>query len=262
MIKRELTFLLALWKANILSAMEYRAAFISQMLGMMLNNLVYFMFWVIFFNRFGSLGGWQLQDMFLLFGIVAGGIGLAVFLFGNITQLSTVISSGRLDYFLSLPRPVLIHTLASRISGSSLGDFTYGIISFLFVKDFTSSTVLRFSLGLIASGLIFMSFLVIVHSLSFWIGNASMLGAQAMNAIITFSLYPITLFDGTAKLLLLTVLPAAFVGAIPVEFVRSFSWGNLFLLVGVSIGLTILSTAVFYRGLKNYESGSAIQVQL
>ena len=106
-LRRELTFLLALWKANLLAAMEYRAAFLSQVIGMILNNGIYFIFWVIFFDRFQEVRGWSLDEMFLLFGIVASGFGLGVYLFGNVTLLADVIASGRLDYYLSLPRPAL-----------------------------------------------------------------------------------------------------------------------------------------------------------
>jgi ABC-2 type transport system permease protein len=262
LIRRELTFLTALWKANILAAMEYRAAFLSQVFGMMLNNAVYFIFWMIFFERFESVRGWELSDMFLLFGVVAGGFGLAMFLFGNIGLLSEIISGGRLDYFLSLPRPVLLHVLASRMSGSSFGDFIYGIFSFFLAGQFSIDAVGRFIFGLLVSAIIFIAFLVIVHSLAFWLGSANMIARQATNAIITFSLYPITLFDGTAKLVLLTILPAAFVGAIPVEFVRSFSWQTLIQLSGAALILFSLSLIIFHRGLRRYVSGSAIQVQL
>ncbi|MEK6221511.1 MAG: ABC-2 family transporter protein [Chloroflexota bacterium] len=262
MLKRELKFLFALWQANLLAAMEYRVAFISQMLGMMLNNVVYFMYWVVFFDRFNTVNGWVLSDMLLLFGIVASGVGLGVVLFGNVTMLSEVISGGRLDYYLSLPRPVLIHVLASRSSGSGYGDFLYGLISFFFAGQLDPGSFVRFIFGVIISMTIFVSFLVIAHSLAFWVGNASMIGQQAMNAIITFSIYPITLFDGTAKLILLTIIPAAFVGAIPAEFVRAFSWGNLFQLLFAAAGLLGLSILIFSSGLKRYESGSAIQVRL
>ena len=53
-------FLLALWKANILSTMEYRAAFITQVVGMMLNDGFYFLFWVIFFGRFEEINSWEI----------------------------------------------------------------------------------------------------------------------------------------------------------------------------------------------------------
>ncbi len=104
--------------------------------------------------------------------------------------------------------------------------------------------------------------MVIVQSLAFWSGSATLLTSSAVNAIITFAIYPITLFDGTAKLLLFTLIPAAFVGALPAQFVRNFEWSSLGqLLLGalLFLGLAIL---VFYRGLHRYESGSAIQVRM
>ena len=49
---KELKFLLAIWKANLLSAMEYRVAFLSQAIGMVINDFMYFVIWIIFFDRF------------------------------------------------------------------------------------------------------------------------------------------------------------------------------------------------------------------
>lgn len=181
-IKRELSFLLVLWKTNLLSAMEYRASFLSQMLGMMLNNAVYFIFWVIFFDRFKNINGWGIKDMFLMYGVVAGGIGFVVMFFGNAHQLSTIISGGRLDYYLSLPRPVLLHAVASRMVPSGAGDFAYGILSFIVAGNLSLDSIGRFILGLLLSATIFASFMILVNSLAFWIGNANMIARQAMNA--------------------------------------------------------------------------------
>ena len=121
-VQRELKFLLAVWKANLQSAMEYRTAFIAQILGMMLNDAFYFVFWIIFFDQFKEVRGWVLSDMFLVFGITATSFGLTAIFFGNTFHLSSIITAGRLDYYLALPRPVLLHTLASRSIANCLGD--------------------------------------------------------------------------------------------------------------------------------------------
>jgi ABC-2 type transport system permease protein len=261
-MRRELIFLLALWKANLLAAMEYRVPFISQIIGMMLNNAIYFIFWVIFFDRFKEIRGWDLTEMFLLFGIVATGFGLGVYLFGNVVQLTEVITSGRLDYYLSLPRPVLLHVLASSSIPSGLGDLLYGLLSFGLAGQYTPGAIFRFGLGSLLAMVVLLSFLILVQSLAFWLGNTALLSQHADNAILTFSLYPITLFDGTAKFILFTLIPAAFVGAVPAEFVRTFNWVTLAQLLGgalVFLGLAILA---FQQGLRRYESGSAIQIQV
>ncbi len=258
---KELRFLIALWKANILAAMEYRVSFITQAIGMMLNNGVYFIFWVLFFDRFKEIRGWGLHEMFILFGLVASGFGLGVFLFGNALNLADVIAQGQLDYFLSLPRPVLLHTLASRSQTSGIGDFTYGFISFFVAGPFTPGSLARFCLGVFLSMVIFLSFLVLVQSLAFWMGNAQLVSANATNAIITFAIYPINLFEGSGRFLLFTVIPAALVGALPAGMVFQFTWVNFLKLLLAAIIFLGLASAAFYTGLRRYESGSAIQTR-
>ena len=258
----QLRFLGALWKANLLAAMEYRGAFLSQVLGMALNNAIYFTFWILFFERFPAVRGWGVHEMLVLFGVAAGGFGLAVYLFGNALRLADLIAGGRLDYYLSLPRPVLLHALASRSLASGLGDFLYGCLSFAMSGPDSAAEVLRFLLGVVFAMVVFLGFMVLVQSLAFWMGNASLVGSQAMNAVISFALYPLELFDGTAKLVLFTVLPAAFMGAVPAQFVRAFTWQGLAELSGAALVFLLLALVVFHWGLRRYESGSAIQIEV
>lgn len=261
-MRRHLQLLFALWKANLQSAMEYRAAFITQVVFMMLNNLAYFMFWALYFDKFKQVRGWTLQDMLLLFGIAATSWGIAAYFFGNFTTLSEIIAQGRLDYYLSLPRPVLLHTLASRSIGSGMGDLIYGLGSYLLSGYLSPDGFLRYLIGVFAGVAIFIAFLTIVQSLSFWLGNTTAISQLALNALLTFSLYPRSLFDGAAKLILLTVLPAALIGSVPAEFVKVFSWPVLLQILGSSAILLALSVWIFYRGLKRYESGSGMQVEI
>jgi ABC-2 type transport system permease protein len=255
-------FLIALWQANLQAAMEFRAAFFMQVLFMMVNNGVYFLFWVLYFDRFNEVRGWTVNEMMLLFGIAASAWGIGSYFFGNFVTLSEVIVQGRLDYYLSLPRPVLLHVLASRSVGSGLGDLIYGIGSFILSGYLTPGGFLRYLIGVFAGVCIFIAFLVIVQSLSFWLGNAVALSQFALNALLTFSLYPSLLFDTTTKFVLLTLLPAALIGTVPTEFVREFSWQGLFELTAGAAAFLWISIHVFRLGLKRYESGSAIQVEV
>jgi len=261
---RELKFLIAVWKANLQSALEFRASFIMNILFMMFNNGFYFIFWVIFFDRFKEVRGWVLNDMFLVFGVVATSFGLVAFLFGNAFNLSEVIAGGRLDYYLSLPRPVLLHTIASRSISSGLGDLTYGLISFLLSGFFTWDGLGRYCVGVILSSIVLLSFMIIVHSLTFWMGDAGALSHLLMNALLTFALYPISLFDGPAKFVLFTIIPAALMGSMPVSLIRSLGgWSqNLGGLLLGAVGLLGLAILIFHLGLRRYESGSAIQVEV
>ncbi len=259
---REFRFLLSLWKTNLAAAMEYRAAFISQSVGMILNDAVYFVVWIIFFDRFPSIRGWQLTDMFIVFGISASAFGLAGLLFGNAFNLGDIIVKGRLDYYLSLPRPTLLHVLASRVVPSSFGDFLYGFISFFASGQFSIVGLGRFIVGIAMATTVFVAFLVLIQSLAFWLGTGGVFTNMALNAMITFAIYPITLFNQTAKVILFLVVPAAFMGAVPAGFVKSFSWSILGLMIIAAAGFLTLAILVFHVGLRRYESGSAIQTEV
>ena len=259
---KEIKFLTALWKVNLASAMEYRVAFISQSFGMILNDGVYFLVWILFFDRFKDIRGWQLTDMFMVFGVSAGAFGLAGMLFGNAFNLSEIIVNGRLDYYLSLPKPTLLHVLASRTVPSGFGDFLYGFMSYFASGQFSPSGLSRFILALFLATVVFISFLIIVQSLTFWLGTGDTLTGIATNAMITFALYPITLFNNGAKLILFFVIPAAFMGAVPAGLVHNFSWSLLAQMCLAAIGFLAFALLIFHLGLRLYESGSAIQVEV
>jgi ABC-2 type transport system permease protein len=257
-----LRFLLAIWKANLQSVMEYRAAFLTQVIGMMLNNLIYFAIWIVFFDRFKDVRGWGINDMYVTFGVLASSFGLVSLLFGNSFMLGEIINNGRLDYYLSLPRPVLLHAVASRMISSGMGDFTYGFISYALSGQFTWDGLLRFILAILLAAVVFASFLILINSLAFWMGIVSSFTNLMVNAMITFGIYPYSLFDNYAKLILFTIVPAALMGAVPAEFIARFTWLTLAeLLLGALVFLG-LAVTVFRLGLKRYESGSAIQVEV
>jgi ABC-2 type transport system permease protein len=261
-LKSEGLFLIELWKTNLSSAMEYRASFISQVIGMIINDGIYFVFWLLFFDRFKIVRGWGMGDMVLLFSIITTGYGLAFVGFGNAMNLAELIAQGRLDYYLALPRDVLLHVLASRSILSAWGDLTFGLLAYLFTGRFTLPEITLWLLASLCSSAVLVSSFAIFGCLSFWLGNATQLAIQANNAILTLALYPRDIFEGAVRFIMLTILPAAFVGAIPLDVVRKMDWTALLGLMAFAIGLTLFMRIVFYAGLRRYESGSALNVNV
>lgn len=259
---KEFKFLLAVWKTNLQSAMEYRASFLTQTIGMMLNNFMYFAIWIIFFQQFKDVRGWGISDMYVTYGVLASAFGFMCLLFGNAFNLAEIINKGRLDYYLSLPRPVLLHTVSSRMISSGMGDFSYGFLSYAFSGTFTWDGLFRFTLAVFLAGIIFTAFFILLQSFAFWFGMIANFVGLAFNALLTFGIYPTTLFDNYAKLILFTLIPAALVGAVPAEFVSGATWQSLVQLLLGAIVFLVLAITLFNAGLKRYESGSAIQVEV
>jgi ABC-2 type transport system permease protein len=244
-----------------MSAMAYRGAFLMQVVGMILNNSMLLFFWWILFTRLPTLQGWTMSQVMVLYALVAFGFGAANIVCGNAFLVARSIVRGELDYYLSLPADPLVHLLVSRMSLSAWGDLLFGLGVFLIADPaWLRHLPLFLLLGLLA-GLVFVAFSVLVGSLAFWVGNADNLAAQAINALITFGIYPLEIFPGTVQWLLYTLIPAAFIGSMPAALLTEFDAGRLALLLAVTAGLVLLARTVFQWGLRRYESGNLVVVR-
>ncbi len=246
---------------NLMSAMAYRGAFLLQVVGMILNNSMLLFFWWVLFSRLPTLQGWTLGQVMVLYALVAFGFGLANIVCGNAFLVARTIVRGELDYYLALPADPLVHLLVSRMSLSAWGDLLFGLGVFVIADPaWWRHLPLFLLLGLLA-GLVFVAFSVLVGSLAFWVGNADNLASQAINALITFGIYPIEIFPGAVQWLLYTLIPAAFIGSMPAALLSEFDWVRLALLVAASTGLVLLARLVFQWGLRRYESGNLVIVR-
>ena len=249
-------------KLNIASNMEYRASFLTQAVGMFLNNGIYFIFWLIFFDRFTELKGYRINEIFLLFAVVTFGFGLAFTTAGNTRNLSSFIAQGRLDYYLTLPRPVLPHVLFSRMDIFAMGDFSFGIMAYMFTGRFDVVSIALFLVVSCLVAMIFVSVFTIFGCLAFFIGNANEISFNLSMSMVTFSMYPNGIFQGFVRVILYTLIPAAFVGAVPVEIVDTSNMQLLLILGSVALFSSLLAGTIFQFGLRRYESGSAINVNM
>jgi ABC-2 type transport system permease protein len=253
-----LKFLAAMMRTGFASAIEYRASFFTQVFGMMINDSLWVSFWMLYFQRFPVLNGWGREDLFVLWAIITFSFGIAFGLFAQALRLSELIVQGQLDYYLALPKNVLLHILVGQIRPANLGDLLFGpILLFLFV-DMTPEKWLWFLVGGILGGLVYLAFFVLAGSLAFYLGSSEGLSSGIGNALIHFSTYPTRIFDGWTRVVLFTVIPAGFIAEVPVDMVRRFQWGDLALLLVGSAAFSSAAWFVFHKGLKRYESGNLI----
>ena len=246
---------------NLMSAMAYRGAFLLQVLGMMLNNTMLLFFWWVLFTRLPTLRGWNLTQVITLYGVVAFGFGAANVVCGNALQVARIIVRGDLDYYLALPADPLVHLLVSRMSLPAWGDMLFGLLVFLLAAPGRWTLLPLFLLLGLMAALIFVAFSVLVGSLAFWVGNADNLATQAINSMITFSLYPTEIFPGAVQWLLYTLIPAAMVGSMPAGLLSDFSWQRMAILLAFTAGMVLIARLVFRLGLKRYESGNLVTVR-
>jgi ABC-2 type transport system permease protein len=228
---------------------------------MMLNNLMLLFFWKMLFTNFPALNGWVFLDVVTLYAVVAAGFGLTGIIFGNAGNVARIIASGDLDYYLALPADPLLHLLVSHMSMTDWGDLFFGVLLYLIAVPLAWQRLPLF-LGLtILVSTIFVGFSVIVGSLTFWMGRADQLAERLRLSLLNFSLYPIDIFPGVARLLLYTLIPSAFVGSVPAQLLRTFDAGWFLRLIACALIISLSARWIFYRGLRRYESGNLVTVR-
>jgi len=253
-----LRFVLAYLRLNLSAAVEYRAAFLAQALGMMLNDLVFIIFWGLYFARFPSVGGWGIQDVALLWAVAATSIGLSAALLGNCTRIASIVVQGQLDYYLSLPKDTLLHVLVSRSGMAGWGDVGFGLLAYAVFGRLDVPTIGLYAALVLASMLTFVAFGVLAGSLGFWIGSAEATAFQAQQATINFSLYPGSIFTGWIRVLTFTLVPAGFISHVPVELLRTFEPWRMAAVLGFTVLSVVLALFIFRLGLRHYESGNLV----
>jgi ABC-2 type transport system permease protein len=248
-------------RLNMRAQLEYRGAFVSQVAAMFVNDCVWVVFWALFFTRFPVLRGWDVADVITVWAVAAAGFGLAHALYGNVLALATIIAKGEIDVWMLYPRALLPHMLLGKMNATAWGDALFGFVVYVAFVRPDAPRLALFVLLAVASGAVFVGFGILSGSIGFYLGNSATLTEQWRFAMLTFSTYPATLFQGGVKLLLYTAIPAFFVNLYPVEALRSLSLADAGLAVLGAIGTVAVGTAVFYHGLRRYESGNLLAMR-
>ncbi len=194
----------------------------------------------------------------MLWAISSTSYGICFVLFGNVNNITRMIMNGELDTYLLQPKDPLVNMVCSKTILSALGDALYGVILFFIINGFNVQRFLLFLLFCITGALIIASILVTIHALSFYSGNTEGFAQMVMEFIISFSIYPEGIYNNALKTILYTVLPVAFIVYVPARVLAQFSMVHLASIFGVAVLWIIIAYAVFYRGLKRYESGNLI----
>lgn len=237
-------------------AAAQRSAFWTQVGAMVVNDVVWVAFWLLFFSEVGSVRGWDTGRVLLLLAVLTTSAGLVLGLFSNARRLPTLVEDGSLDEVLALPVTPLPHLLVRRVDVVNLGDVVFGVVLFLVAGDPTPRRALIFVAGVLASALLLTGFLVLVGCLTF-LGTHRRVSDLGLEAVLLLSSYPADVFTGATKALLYSAIPAAFVSAVPARLIDDFDLGDAGLLVLVAVVFAVLGWVAFTLGLRRYSSGSA-----
>ncbi len=201
----------------------YRLSFVLDALGSAFITLSEFAAFVLVLPRFGTLSGWTLGEVALLYGLAELAFVVMDLLFGGFDapNLSQHVRSGSFNTFLLRPAPLRLQVFASdfalrRVMRLVLaaGILAYGVTASEAVWTPDAALLLTGSvLGMVA---FFGGLFVIGGTLTFWTVES----VEAMNVLTyggrTLISYPMDIYGQLLRKTFTYLLPAAFLSYFPV----------------------------------------------
>ena len=229
-----------------------RANFWLQLGGMGLNNGFVLLMWFLFFAGFRSVGGWRMDDVALMIGILASTVGVAGVFAGGYRDMAAAILRDEVAALLTQPRAVLPRLLASESIASAWGDVITGAVLLVSFAALRWRDLPALAFALLGSLAVFLATGVLFASLAFWVRDARSFARDVVDFIVLLSSYPGSIYSGAMKFVVYTFVPAGFVVLVPVGFLREPGVAGALTLGGAALAYTMLALGTFSLGLRRY----------
>ena len=225
-LRHHLRLYVLLLGAQARSQLTYPLSFGLDALAALLLTLTEFAAFVLVLPRFGSLGGWTLGEVALLYGLAELAFVLMDLAFGGFDapNLSAHIRTGTFDRFLLRPVNLTLQVFGSdfalrRLTRVLLGAVILGLGVTLAGVDWSTPRVLLLVLSGLGIFLFFGGLFVIGGTLTFWTVES----VEIMNVVTyggrTLISYPMSIYAEWLRKLFTFVLPAAFLTYFPALFI-------------------------------------------
>lgn len=262
-MKKHLKIMACYFRLNLSSALEYRSSFLIQTLGMALNNSAFIFFWWVAFGQLGQeIAGYSFQDVMFIWAGTSAAFGFSDIVFGNTRSLSRLIITGELDTFLLQPCNTLVNVIFAKTNLSAYGDLLYGFILMGLMHGTNGVAWGWFLVVMVVGGLLMCAVTLSAHVLTFYFGDASLIGSMVSEFLVNFSIYPETIYGPVMRAIMYSIIPAGFIVHVPMRLTHGFRLDLVVLLAAASALYCSFAAWFFYRGLRRYESGNLIVTRL
>ncbi len=241
------------------TAMEYTFNFWMMFVaGVLMRTLMMGVAFVLFRNV-DAIGGFTEGEVYLMMALMFISEGMCNLLFDGIWHVPRLVFLGEFDVMLCRPVPVLQQVLSYELGLQGVGVLSMGIISLVMSANamgwLSAVNVLLLVFFIFSGMLLRMStFLIGVSSAFFMDMGGSNQSAFLMYSIGEYAKYPLGIYPVWLQGVLLSIIPFGFIGFVPVLIMRGGQMWLMCLLTAVTVGYFLFARALFYLGVRKYES--------
>ncbi len=250
-------------RLGIANELAYRTNFFVQIVQSLLELGTALAGLAIIFAHTTTLGHWQPSELLVLLGVyfLVGGA-INVMLQPSMQHLMEDIQLGTLDFTLVKPEDTQVLVSISRVSIWELVDMLLGLVVLSVALPrlgtaISSGQVIAFVITLVAGGIILYSFWLMLATSAFWFVRVESMLAIFQN-MYQAGRWPISIYPSWLRWLLTVLVPVGLVTTLPAEaLVGRLSWEMVVGMVGVGVGMLVVSRLFWRVGLRYYTGASA-----
>ena len=245
--------------------MQYRADFLTGILGVIVMNSVTVTLISIMVSRFSHLNGWTMWEMVFLYCLWLLGHSLYSFFFWHITTLENYLVEGTFDQFLMRPASPFVMFLAREVHYMGVADLTFASLGLSLAYrnlqlQWSGVEWLFFGLAVIAGTVIETSLVLMFACISFWTGRSRRASQLLMRLNVMVQYYPVDIFGYAFRVIVTGLIPVAFMNYYPTLMLldkldRGSPWAWLsYMSPVVALTLVILASLIWHLALRHYSS--------
>ncbi len=244
---------------SIRAQLVYRATFVMKTVGhLLVTGIEFFGIWALF-SRFGSLGGWSLREVAVLYGTIDIAFALADGTGRGFDRLGQLLKAGDFDRMLLRPRSPVLQLLGYELQLMRIGRLTQGLAVLIWAGTlvaWTPATVGVLVLSIVATACLFLGIVVLQATSTFWtietleVWNAFTYGGNYA------AQYPMAIYRRWFQRFFTAVVPLALTSYYPARAILGRDAVGPLAVLGPLAGFAFLAVAlgVFQLGIRRHAS--------
>jgi len=206
---------------SVRSQMQYRVSFLLAAFGQFLVTGVEVLGVWALLDRFGSLRGWTLPQVALLYGVVNTGFAMAEALTIDFERMGTLVTSGAFDRVLLRPRSTVLQLAGQEVQLRRVGRLVQGALVLAWActavdGPWTAGRTALVAAAIAGAACLFGGIVVVQATISFWtIESLEVMNTLTYGGVETAQ-YPLPIYSGWLRRFFTYVVPLGCVVYFPV----------------------------------------------
>ena len=246
------------------TVMQSKLDFFIGLGGFLISQAAGLAFLYLVFQQIPVMKGWSLEQLLFIYGSAQIPRGIDHLLTDNLWMVGwQMVIQGTFDKYMLRPMNLFFQIVCEKIQFDAAGELLVGI--FLVgravakgVVTVTPLKVLLFFVSIIAGSVIYTSVKLVLASIAFWVKDSSPIMTTAYD-VADFAKYPVEIYAKPIRIILMTILPFAFVAYIPSTYflIDANIWKTVAAECGIAVLFWLFSYSLFKKGLTRYESAGS-----